>query len=267
MTSRSYIADSKNGGIDTEVPDVQEFRAWQTSEAALREQSAELQSRNEELAAFAHTVAHDLKDPLAVILATSDAIVHITDLTDEELRVYLQQIDSTAHRMNDMIDNLLLLSELRDSEAPIGPLDMGEIVERIEARLGYLIRQHQAHVSKPQSWPPAFGYGPWVEEVWANFISNAIKYGGRPPIVELGTARRPDGMIMFWVRDNGQGLALEAQANLFTPFSQAGPIHTPGHGLGLWIARRIVEKLGGEVGVETEIGRGSLFFFTLPAGR
>jgi two-component system, sensor histidine kinase and response regulator len=267
MATKTFFTEAQESTVVAQASDMRGLEGWQTAEAALRQQAADLQSRNDDLAAFAHTVAHDLKDPLAVILATSDAIVHITDLTDEELRVYLQQIDSTAHRMNDMIDNLLLLSELNETEAPIETLDMCEIVERIQARLGYLIRQRQAQISAPQGWPKALGYGPWIEEVWANFISNAIKYGGKPPQLELGAARRPDGTIMFWVRDNGQGLSLEAQANLFRPFSQAGPVHTPGHGLGLWIARRIVQKLGGEVGVETEMGHGSLFFFTLPAGR
>ncbi len=74
-------------------------------------------------------------------------------------------------------------------------------------------------------------------------------------------------MILFWTRDNGQGLSPEEEGRLFKPFSQASTIHTPGHGIGLWIVQRIVHKLGGEVGVETELGTGSLFFFTLPAAR
>src|SRR5512138_2872638 len=85
----------------------------QEPDAALRAQSVELQSRNEELRAYAHTVAHNLKDPLSVIMATSDAIFHISDLTPEELRAYLMQIHSTAQAMDDMIDNILLLAELR----------------------------------------------------------------------------------------------------------------------------------------------------------
>jgi two-component system sensor histidine kinase/response regulator len=100
--------------------------------------------------------------------------------------------------------------------------------------------------------------------VWANYLSNAIQYGGRPPRVELGVTEQADGMVRFWVRDNGPGLTPEEQARLFTPFTQLAQVRARGHGLGLSIVRRIVERLGGQVGVESEIGRGSAFTFTLP---
>ncbi len=228
-------------------------------------QFASLEARNRELAAYAHTIAHDLKEPLSVILATSDAIFHITDLTPEELRAYLLQIESTAHTMDDIIDNLLLLSELGEVAVPSVPLDMGAIVPRVVMRLGYMIKQNRADVDFPRSWPVAAGYAPWIEEVWANLISNAIKYGGRPPHVELGAVVRPDNMVLFWIRDNGLGVSREVQARLFQPFTQYGPARTAGHGLGLSIVRRIVEKLGGQVGLEMQAGGGSQFFFTLPA--
>src|SRR4030095_15633347 len=85
------------------------------------------------------------------------------------------------------------------------------------------------------------------------------------PRVELGASTQSDGMIRFWTRDNGPGLPPEAQARLFAPLSQINPMSTQGHGLGLSIVIRIVEKLGGQVGLESEAGQGNLFFFTLPA--
>jgi signal transduction histidine kinase len=232
----------------------------------MREQLASLKARNRELSAYDHTVAHNLKDPLSVILATTDAIFHITDLTPEELRAYLMQIHSTAQAMDDMLDNLLLLSELGEVDVPIGPFDMAEVVSHVRSRLVHLIQQHRARIIHPEAWPRAFGYAPWVEEVWANFISNAIKYGGRPPEVELGATPQADGTIQFWARDNGAGLPAEAQASVFKPFVQLGPAHKPGHGLGLPIAKRIVERLGGDIGLESTVDRGSRFYFTLPAG-
>ena len=100
--------------------------------------------------------------------------------------------------------------------------------------------------------------------MWVNYLSNGIKYGGRPPRVELGATVQPDGMVRFWVRDNGPGILLEEQARLFTLFTRLDQVQVKGHGLGLSIARRIVEKLGGQVGTESEIGQGSVFSFTLP---
>ena len=263
MTTLAYPAKSR--GFVTRRVDRREQMTLQQPTGSMGQQAAVLEKRNQELTSFVHTVAHNLKDPLSVIIGTSDAIFHITDLTPEELRAYLQQIRSTAYKMDSMIDNLLLLSELGEVDAPVGPLDMGSIVSNIRARLSYMVAQYGARISAPETWPLAIGYAPWVEEVWANLISNAVKYGGRPPQIELGAAVRPDGMVLFWARDNGPGISREAQAQLFRPYAQLGASHKPGHGLGLSIARRIVEKLGGQVGVETEAGRGSLFFFTLPA--
>jgi signal transduction histidine kinase len=224
-----------------------------------------LRALNCDLSAYAHTVAHDLKDPLAVIIATSDAIFHISDLTAEELYAYIQQIRSTAQDMNDLIDCLLVFSEVSAAEFPAAPLDMGAIVGRARKRLEYLTWEYNAQITAPRAWPAALGYGPWVEEVWSNLISNAVKHGGRPPHAELGAAPRADSTVSFWIRDDGPGLSPEARERLFQPMSRVDTARVAGHGRGLSIARRIVEKLGGQLGVESEKGHGSLFYFTLPA--
>lgn len=265
MKSVAYAGGYDEAGAVALRVDPHEMKTLQQSATTSDEQAAALQTRNRELAAYAHTVAHNLKDPLSIIIGTSDAIFHISDLTPEELRAYLQQIRATAYAMNGMIDNLLLLSEAEEVYVPVELLDMEAIVSRVRTRLAYQVKQRHARLIIPRTWPDAVGYAPWVEEVWSNLLSNAIKYGGRPPHVELGASARRDGMVLFWVRDNGIGLSPEAGAQLFRPFTQLGPVRAPGHGLGLSIVRRIVERLGGQVGLETETGRGSQFFFTLPA--
>jgi two-component system sensor histidine kinase/response regulator len=104
-----------------------------------------------------------------------------------------------------------------------------------------------------------------VEEIWTNYLSNAIKYGGQPPCVELGATEQSDDFVRFWVRDNGNGLTGEEQARLFAPFTRLYPAQVKGYGLGLSIVQRIVDKLGGQVGVESRLGQGSTFSFTLPS--
>ena len=235
------------------------------SENRLREDAATLRARNEELDAYAHTVAHDLKNPLCVIITTGDIINEVADLSHKELRECLQQIKTTAYEMDNIIDNLLLLSEVRKVQSPSEPVDMGMVVNTVRNRLKYLIRQYRGRLIYPKVWPTAIGYAPWIEEVWVNYISNALKYGGPAPRVELGATPLPNGMIRFWTRDGGPGLLPEAQASLFTPFPQLRKARTAGHGLGLSIVLRIVEKLGGQVGVESEVGKGSMFHFTLRA--
>jgi signal transduction histidine kinase len=128
--------------------------------------------------------------------------------------------------------------------------------------------EYQAEIIKPSEWPVVLGHAPWVEEVWANYISNAMKYGGHPPRVELGATPLPNGSVRFWVHDNGNGLSPEARAQLFIAYTRLDKLRATGHGLGLSIVKRIVEKLGGTVGLESEDepGKGSTFSFTLPAG-
>lgn len=143
---------------------------------------------------------------------------------------------------------------------------MASIVAKTQRRLSDMIEKYQAQIMSPDTWPAAIGYSPWIEEVWANYISNAIKYGGRPPYVELGATIQEDETVRFWVRDNGAGLSSEEQSRLFAPFTRLSQTRIKGHGLGLSIVRRIMEKLGKQVGVEGQAGEGSTFFFTLPAG-
>ena len=179
------------------------------------------------------------------------------------MRHYLHTIAHNVRKMSSIIEGLLLLAEARTAEVTMEPLDTARLVVEAQRRLADMIEEYKAEIVLPETWPMALGYGPWVEEVWVNYLSNAIKYGGRPPRVELGATVQPDGMVRFWVRDNGPGLTPEEQARLFTPFAKLDRLHATGHGLGLSIVRRIVERLGGQVGVESEVGRGSVFFFTL----
>jgi two-component system sensor histidine kinase/response regulator len=239
----------------------------QLTQEQLFARATALQAQNMELEAYTHMVAHDLKDPLTALIVTSDLITDIPDLSGQEMKEYLQQIKATAYEMNRIINNLLLFAEVSKADAPVGPVNMAGVVTKVKDRLSYLIKEYQAQIDLPESWPEAIGYAPWIEEVWANYISNAIKHGGKPPHVELGGSIQPDGMARFWIRDNGHGIPPKTRARLFKPFSQVTHVRNPGHGLGLSIVLQIVEKLGGKVGVESESSEGSLFFFTLPACR
>lgn len=235
-------------------------------EKVLRQQTQELEIRNEELDAFAHTVAHDLKEPLAVLMGYSEVLkAAYIKASKVELDTCVQGIARSALKMGSIISELLLLASVRQmDEIEVTPLEMGSFIDEIKVRLGDMIASRNAELIVPATWPIATGYGPWVEEVWVNYVSNAIKYGGRPPRIELGATRLDGDMVRFWVRDNGPGLTEEERARLFTPFTRLNQVRAKGHGLGLSIVRRIVERLGGEVGVESEPGRGSVFYFTLP---
>jgi signal transduction histidine kinase len=237
----------------------------------LRQYALQLEAHNEELDAFAHTVAHDLKNPLSPLVGYAEVLaMDYAAIIDAEGLSYLRKIVQSGRKMNNIIDELLLLAGARKMDVDVEPVDMARIVRQAQQRLGFMIKEQQAEIVLPETWPTALGYGPWIEEVWVNYVSNALKYGGQPPHVELGADvgqadDLPHDAVRFWVRDDGPGLSPEEQVRLFTPFTRLDQVRAKGHGLGLSIVRRIVEKLGGQVGVESEVGAGSLFWFTLPA--
>jgi signal transduction histidine kinase len=232
------------------------------------------------LNAFAHTVAHDLKGPLGLVkgylMLMEENLGDEPDaLMQKALQVTLQQ----STKMNSIIEALLLLAGVRNMEVEVEALNMDQIIGEALSRLEQDIEMHDAEIVVPDTWPVASGYPLWIEEVWVNYISNAIKYGGIPPRLELGACIVPSNgsndpaggskMIDFWVKDNGPGLSVKEKSRLFTPFTRLHSARAAGHGLGLSIVERIVSKLGGEVRVTSTgvAGDGSTFYFSLPMVR
>jgi PAS domain S-box-containing protein len=263
--SAAPIRDEK-GGIVGVVIVFRDITERVRAQAALSRHARELQARNEELDAFAQTVAHDLKNPVHLIQGFADTLEEChRSLDDARLERYLHIIAQNGRKMNRIIDELLLLAGVRQKkDLEIEPLDMARIVVDAQSHLAHLIEEHRVEITLPAAWPQALGYAPWVEEVWANYLSNGIKYGGRPPRLLLGGTRTAKGSVCFWIRDNGPGLTPEEQAKLFTPFTQLDRIRANGSGLGLSIVQRIVERLDGQVGVHSQVGKGSTFYFVLP---
>ncbi|MBP6471292.1 MAG: response regulator [Chloroflexi bacterium] len=237
----------------------------QVERQRLEAYTQELQARNQELDAFAHTVAHDLKNPLAAIIGYVELLQkYYSDNLDDRGLKNLDRILQSGLKMNVIIDELLLLAGIRQQTVDPQPLNMYDIVCESYRRLSFLIENSQAEIVYPTDWPTAVGHAPWIEEVWANYISNGIKYGGRPPHLELGSTLQPDHMIRFWIRDNGSGIAPNDMKRLFVPFERLKPKKIEGFGLGLSVVERIIKRLGGSVGVESQSGQGSTFYFTLP---
>ena len=223
----------------------------------------ELKQRNEELDAYAHMVAHDLKNPLNLIV-TYIQYLEMSLKPDGKLKNVLGMITETGHKMSDIIESLLLMASIRKDEVESETIYMEVIIAETEQRLSHMLSDSEADITLPQEWPPVIGYSPWLEEVWVNYLTNAVKYGGRPPCIELG-AIVEDDMVRFWIQDNGEGITEEDQKLLFTDFTRLNHEVSDGHGLGLSIVKRVIEKLNGQVGLESTVGQGSRFSFTLPA--
>jgi signal transduction histidine kinase len=237
----------------------------------LQEGIAERERLIGDLEAFSNTVAHDIKGLLGTIMGYSELIARNAEQAAlPRLSEWGGELVNAVVNVGKIVDALSLLAKVRQQDVDISTLDMGKIVSEVEKRLANRIACSKAEITAPVSWPPAVGHAPWIEEVWINYISNAIQYGGNPPRIELGaqpTTNPQTGAaeVRYWVRDNGKGLTPESQSRLFIEFERLGKIGKSGHGLGLSIVKRIVTKLRGRVGVQSAPDQGSTFFFTLPS--
>jgi len=220
-----------------------------------------------DLDAFSHTVAHDLKNMLGAIVSASNLIkAGINTYPKEDILEINDLINMSATKTMHITKELLTLASVRQQEIQMRPVNMQKVVLDSITRLKDMIDEKSAQISLSPSWPDALGYEAWLEEVWINYISNAVKYGGTPPVIKMGSEPLADGRIKFWIKDNGKGLTDDEMASLFNKFTRLDTLKAEGHGLGLSIVKRIVEKLNGEVGVESKSipGEGSTFFFILP---
>jgi two-component system, sensor histidine kinase and response regulator len=231
----------------------------------LLSKSEDLAQKNAELEAYAHTIAHSLKTPLAAAGRFLEILSKYKSdgLTDEQ-RHLAQQAYTALATTGGAVDALLLLSTVAQQSVELRPLQMGVLVDQALNQLADLQARTRAVIKLPKAWPVALGYAPWVGEVWLNLLSNALKYGGSPPGIELGGTLE-GAHVRFWVRDNGQSLSEEERKRVFVPFTRLHQERAAGHGLGLATVQRIVSKLGGKVGVGAGSHGGNEFFFELPA--
>ena len=235
--------------------DITERRA---ARAALAHANAELLARNDELDAFSQTVAHDLKNPIHAIYGYAQILEFDgRDVSDDVREECLKAILDLSQRMAGIVDALLLLAGVNRTTVEAAPLAMEDIVPRALVRLTVAADRVGASVdgATPEAlaaWPRALGYAPWAEEMWVNYLSNAVKYGGPTPEVRVGAERR-GARVRFWVQDHGPGLSAEAQALLFRPFSRLDASRNQNHkgvGLGLAIARDVARGHGGDITLE-----------------
>lgn len=266
-TARPIIVDGKITEILSTVRDITERK---NIDMTLQEHAQELQERNEDLDAFSHTVAHDLKNPLANIIGFADMLSEdYKNIPEDQAKLFINAIVKSGEKTQEIINSLLLLASVRKAEIKTTKINMGGIVKETLERLSPMILKNNAKVTFSETWPTAIAYSPWIEEVLINYLSNAIKYGGTPPVIEIGydTVKTKDASkkrVRFWVKDDGSGISAKNQTLLFRKFERLDQVKTEGYGLGLSIVERIIEKLEGDVGLESELGKGSKFYFTLP---
>jgi PAS domain S-box-containing protein len=235
-------------------------------EDALRQAVERLRRSNAELDRFASVAAHDMMDPLRTISGFAEVIVE-TDPAPGEQREYAQHILESGLRLSGMLQGLLAYA--RAGTLPTGSETavVADVIDQVRDDLASTIAERTAQVTADVPQEAVVGTnGHDLRALLQNLISNALKFGDPSTPTARITARREDAGWRIAVEDNGQGIAAEDQATIFDAYGRAaGSSRQSGYGLGLAICQRLVERRGGQIGVESAPGRGSRFWFTLPA--
>ncbi len=241
-------------------------RSNEELEQRVRERTAELERSNAELEQYAYVASHDLQEPLRMVRGFAALFVtKYRGSLGPDADELLAQIDSGVSRMQNMIQDLLAYSRVGAGEAdPAAPVDLEAVLTQVMKACESDIAAVGAVVTH-DPLPTIALSGPPVGQVFQNLISNAVKYRSpeRPPRIHIAAAKR-DSDWEFAVSDNGIGIESRHFERIFGLFKRLHGSNIAGTGLGLAICRRIVEKHGGKIRVESETGQGSTFSFTLP---
>ncbi|MBP7146928.1 MAG: response regulator [Acidobacteria bacterium] len=251
------------GHVDGAVLTVSDISENRRAALELAQKAEELQRSNCELERFAYVVSHDLQEPLRVITSYSQLLErrHRGELTDPAKQM-LQFICEGTERMRDLIHDLLAYARL-DGNVSLGPVDAGAALSRALANLQASVIESGARFDLGPL-PEVTGNEQQLSLVFQNLLGNALKFrGGRTPHIVVQAEPHQDRWL-FTVADNGIGIPQHSAERIFNIFQR---LHTqseyPGTGIGLAICRKIVERHGGKIWVESVVGQGSTFRFTL----
>jgi len=246
----SFVAVRGAGGV------VYAFRDL-TSERRLEEEKTHLVA----------TISHELRTPMAAVYGAAETLIHRDDLPPELRRELLAMIAAQATRLTVIVESVLLTSRLDrgDVEVEREPVDVTEVARAtVEAMRSRLPSAVSLELEAGQDAVNAAGDADRIQQVLVNLLDNAIKYGGGSRV----TVRvdRTDGVVRLSVQDSGPGLSSAEQARIFDKFYRAGPQLTRagGTGLGLYISRELVRRMGGRLDVHSKLGAGATFVLELP---
>jgi len=236
-------------------------------EREVREHSAELEATNIELDAFTRSVSHDLRTPLNALVGFSSLLtMKYAPQMEAQPRMWLDQIERAAKRMNQLIDDLLRLSRLGRQALSLEPVDLGSLVRGVVDELIPAQDRQRVQVLV-DALPPVNADPPLLRQVFVNLLSNACKFTRRTtqPTIEVGCSLGSEGQV-FFVRDNGAGFDMAHADRLFGAFERLHRAEEfEGSGVGLSIVQRIVQRHGGRIWAESKPGQGATFYFTLEA--
>jgi len=263
-SSVSLIRDSKGEGIGFRGigRDITERkRAEEERERLL----AEIAAKNQEMESFVYTISHDLKAPLVSLSGFSSVLQKdYESQLGEEGRHYLERIQANVAHMEALTTSLLELARIGRVVGSFEEIDVAALLREIRNALAVRLKEAGAEFVVQEPLPTVHADRGRIHQVFANLIDNAVKFRSaeRALRIEVG-CRQESGFCRFHVADNGIGIAPQYHEQIFTPFRKLHP-EIEGVGIGLALVKRIVDHHGGCAWVESELGKGSTFYFTIP---
>jgi len=247
-------------GIDRDIS------ARKEAEEKIKKLNAELEEANKGLEAFGYTVSHDLRTPLATINLSCQVIMELCGgKIEDQCKSVLQEICKTTEKMGQLINSLLCLSRISSGDLSLATVDLSAMARDIAAELQLVQPERQA-VFTIADGVTAYGDAELLRLVMTNIIGNAWKYTGKKEttVIDFGVTEC-EGERACFIRDNGTGFDMNQSDKLFTAFER---LHKKsdfeGHGIGLATVQRIIQRHGGKVWAEGEVGKGATFYFVVP---
>ncbi len=240
--------------------------AIQAVEERLEQRTQELERSNNDLVQFAYVASHDLRAPVRAIKSFSQILEKdYREKLDEEANECLDFIVTGASRLETLINDLLAYSRVDTQGKAFVPVDTSEVLDQVVGDLRLDIEESQAEITR-DALPVVVADASQMTQLFQNLISNAIKFQGQdPPKVHVAVRKEDDGWV-FSVKDNGIGIEAEHTERIFAMFQR---LHTqdeyPGNGMGSAICKKIVERHGGNIWVQSKVGMGSTFYFSIPS--
>ena len=231
----------------------------------LVEKTAQLENANKESRSFAYVVSHDLREPLRTIASYLQLIEErYKNKLDSDADIFIDFAVDGAKRMNILIDDMLTYSRIENSKGSFNDVDLNEILSIVKSNLHTIIQESGAKITIGGQLPIVMADHSEMIQLFQNIIDNSIKYkNGRTPEIQISTKKHGE----FWqvtIADNGIGIAKEYYERIFVIFQR---LHTreefDGTGIGLTICKRIIEKHGGKIWLDSTLGKGTTFYFTL----
>lgn len=227
----------------------------------------ELKRKNKELDDYTYTVSHDLREPLITIQGLSEMLYRkYGDKLDRSMVPYIRRISSASQWLERLVSDLLELSRAGKKAGEFREVKVKSILGLSLKSIESLLRKKHIELKQPPDFPAIYCDKTGMQQVFNNLLDNAIKYMGpqSKPKIEIGWSKNKDQYI-FWVKDNGMGIKKEDQEKIFNVFYRGSGASKEGTGIGLSIAKKVIENHGGKIWVKSRPGRGSTFYFIIPA--